>query len=243
MSADRTIAIAGRIISQILRDRRSMALIIIAPLVVMTLVGLSFWDQRAILDRAAPALVATFALFFTFILTGVSFLRERAQGTLERLLTSPVGRGDILLGYLLGFLVFATMQSLVILLFTIFVLRISYEGALWQIIILLMVLTVVAVNLGIFVSTFARNEFQVVQFIPVVLAPQVFLSGVILPLSQMPGYLQGIAQVLPLTYAVEGMRDIMLRGQGLTDVIGELSVLLGYAAVLLVLAAVTVRRG
>ena len=242
MSPDRTLAIAQRITSQMLRDHRSLALIFVAPLVVMSLVGLSFFEQREVLDRVAPALMAVFALFFTFILTGVSFLRERAQGTLERLLTTPVGRGDILVGYLLGFLIFAAAQSLVILLFTILVLQVDYQGSLWRIFVLLIVLTVVAVNLGIFISTFARNEFQVVQFILLVLAPQIFLSGVILPVEQMPSYLKAIAQVLPLTYAVEGLRGIMLGGQDLGDVVGELAVLAGFAVVLLALAAATVRR-
>ena len=159
----------------------------------MSLVGFSFADQQGVLDRVAPVLMAVFAMFFTFILTGVSFLRERSQGTLERLLTTPVGRGDILVGYLLGFLVFAAIQSVVILLFTILALQVSYRSDLWQIFVLPMVLTVVSVNLGIFISTFARNEFQVVQFIPIILAPQIFLSGIILPVEQMPGYFQAIA--------------------------------------------------
>ena len=242
MAPYRTLAIARRIVAQILRDHRSLGLIVLAPVVVMSLVGFSFWDQRAVLDRVAPALMAVFALFFTFMLTGVSFLRERAQGTLERLLTTPVGRLDILVGYLLGFFLFAAAQSLVILLFTVLALRISYQGSLWEIFVLLMLLTVVAVNLGIFISTFARNEFQVVQFIPLVLAPQIFLSGVILPVDQMPGYFQAIATVLPLRYAVDALTDMMLRGQGLTDVGLELGVLAGFAVALLALAAATVRR-
>ena len=147
MTIDRTLAIAVRIISQIARDHRSVALIIVAPIIVMSLVGFSFTDQRDILNRIAPGLIGTFALFFVFLLTGVSFLRERSQGTLERLLTTPVGRADILAGYLLGFLLFAGIQSLVILLYTIFALRIEYEGSLWQIFVLLFVVTIVAVNL------------------------------------------------------------------------------------------------
>ena len=242
MSLDRTLAISLRIVTQIRRDHRSVALILVAPIIVMPLVGFSFADQHGVLDRVAPALVAVFAMFFTSILTGVSFLRERSQGTLERLLTTPVGRGDILVGYLLGFLVFAAIQSVVILLFTILALQVNYRGDLWQILALLMVLTVVSVNLGIFISTFARNEFQVVQFIPIILAPQIFLSGVILPVEQMPGYFQAIARVLPLRYAVDGLRDIMLGGQGLADVGLELAVLSAFAIVLLSLAAITVRR-
>lgn len=242
MSPDRTLAITGRIVRQMVRDHRSLALIIIAPIIVMSLVGLTFYDQKATLDRVAPALLGVFALFFTFVLTGVSFLRERAQGTLERLLTTPVGRGDLLVGYLLGFLLFTTVQALVILLFTILVLGVNYQGDLWQIFLLLMVLTVVGVNLGIFISTFARNEFQVVQFIPLVLAPQVFLSGVFVRVEEMPVYLEAIARVLPLTYAVRGLQDIMLRGQGLGAVTLELAVLGAFALVLLALAGVTVRR-
>ncbi len=225
-----------------MRDHRSVALIIVAPIIVMSLVGFSFADQRDILDRIAPALIAVFGLFFTFILTGVSFLRERAQRTLERLLVTPVGRADILVGYLLGFLLFAAIQSLVILFFTILALQINYQGDLWQIFVLLMVLTIVAVNMGVFVSTFAANEFQVVQFIPIVLAPQIFLSGVILPVEELPGYFQAIANFLPLTYAVDGLRAIMLQGQSLGDIGQELLVLAAFAVVLLGLAAATVRR-
>ena len=242
MSLDRTLAIAGRITNQIVRDHRSLALIIVAPVVVMALVGFSFADQQDVLNRVAPALMAVFALFFTFMLTGVSFLRERAQGTLERLLTTPVGRADILVGYLLGFLLFAALQSLAILLFTILALQIDYQGALWQIFVLLMVLTIVAVNLGIFISTFAHNEFQVVQFIPLVLAPQIFLSGVIIKVEELPGYFQVIARVLPLRYAVDGLQGIMLKGETLGDVVLELGVLAGFAVVLMALAAATVRR-
>ena len=242
MSLDRTLAIAERIVRQIVRDRRSLGLIIVAPIIVMALVGFSFADQKAILDRIAPALLAVFVLFFTFILTGVSFLRERAQGTLERLLTTPVGRADILVGYLLGFLVFATIQSLIVLLFTVLVLRIDYQGGIWQIVALLMLLIIVAVSLGIFVSTFARNEFQVVQFIPVVLSPQIFLSGVIIPVKQMPWVLEGISYALPLTYAVEGLTEIMIKGKTLGDVTLELAVLAAFGAALLAAAIATVRR-
>ena len=242
MTIDRTLAIAVRIISQIARDHRSVALIIVAPIIVMSLVGFSFADQRDILNRIAPGLIGVFALFFVFLLTGVSFLRERSQGTLERLLTTPVGRADILAGYLLGFLLFAGIQSLVILLYTIFALRIEYEGSLWQIFVLLFVVTIVAVNLGIFISTFARNEFQVVQFIPIILLPQIFLSGAVLPSEQLPGYFQAIGKVLPLTYAVDGLKALMLEGETLGGIAQELAVLGAFAIGILVLAAITVRR-
>ncbi len=242
ISMGRSLAIALRIVRQVRRDHRSLALIIVAPVVVMSLVGFSFFERREILDNVAPALLAVFAFFFVFILTGVSFLRERAQGTLERLLTTPVSRADILLGYLLGFLLFATVQTLVILLFTVWILQVEYRGDLWQVMVLLLTVTVVGVNLGIFISTFARNEFQVVQFIPLVLAPQIFLSGLILPVEELPGLFQAASSVLPLTYSVEGLREIMLRGGGLGDVVRELAVLLAFAVGLLVLVSATLRR-
>jgi ABC-2 type transport system permease protein len=218
-----------------------MALIFIVPLVVMTLIGLSFPDT-GVLQYIAPALIATLALFFSFLLTGISFLRERSQGTLERLMASPVSPSDIVVGYLGGFFIFALVQTLIILLYTIYVLDVSYHGDLWQIFVFQVVVIIGAVNLGIFISTFARNEFQMVQFIPLIIIPQIFLSGVIWPVEQMPDYLQWLAHALPLTYAVRGLRDIMLSGQSLLDVWVELAVMVGFAVIVSVLAAVTLRR-
>ena len=242
MSPDRTIAITERIVRQIVRDRRSVGLLIIGPLIVMSLVGFSLVEQKAVLDRVAPGLLAVFVLFFTFVLTGVGFLRERAQGTLERLQTTLLGSLDIMIGYMLGFLIFATIQTALILSFTIFALQIEYKGSLWEIAAILFLIVTVAVSLGIFISSFANNEFQVVQFIPIVLAPQIFLSGVIIPVEQMPTLFEWLSVILPLTYAVEGLREIMLRGSNMTEVWLELSVLAGFSAALLAAAVATLRR-
>ena len=234
--------IAGRVCRQLLRDRRTMALIVIVPMVVMTLIGLSF-PEEMVLDYIAPALLATMALFFSFLLTGISFLRERSQGTMERLMASPVSRLDVVLGYLFGFFLFALAQTLIILLFTIYVLDVNYRGDLWQIFVFQIIIIAGAVNLGIFISTFARNEFQMVQFIPLILFPQIFLCGVIWPVEQMPEYLQWIGRFLPLKYGVDGLRDIMLSGMNLIDVWFELLVLVGFTVATSVLATLTLRRG
>ncbi len=234
--------IAGRVIRQFARDRRTMAMIVVVPVVIMTLIGLSF-PEEGVLDHIAPALLATLALFFSFLLTGVSFLRERSQGTMERLMASPLSRLDMIFGYLFGFFVFALTQTLIIVLFTIYVLKVNYYGDLWQIFVFQIVVIAAAVNLGIFLSTFARNEFQMVQFIPLIIVPQVFLCGVIWPVEQMPYYLQWLSAVLPLTYAVDGLRGIMLEGKSLLDVGLELAVLVGFAAIISILAAITLRRG
>ncbi|MBI4234050.1 MAG: ABC transporter permease [Chloroflexi bacterium] len=245
MSRSRVAAIAYRIVRQLVRDRRTLVLIFFVPIVVMTLVGLSFPESASpgLLSFLAPALLSAMALFFAFILTGVSFLRERTQGTLERLMASPVSRGELVVGYLAGFALFAFVQSTIVLLFTIYALDVTYRGSLWQIFVFQIIITVGAVNMGIFVSTYARNEFQVVQFIPLVILPQIFLSGVLWPVEQMPRYLQWVSAFLPLTYAVQGLRKVMLEGRGLADVPLELGVLLAFAVAMSALGAATLRRG
>ena len=242
MIPSQAFTIATRIINQLIRDRRTMVLIVVVPLVVMTLIGLSF-PEGTVLDYIAPALLATMALFFSFLLTGISFLRERSQGTMERLMASPVSRLDIVVGYLFGFFIFALIQTLIVVLFTIYALDVTYQGDLWQIFIFQIVIITAAVNLGIFISTFARNEFQMVQFIPLIIFPQIFLCGVIWPVEQMPNYLQWLSKILPLTYGVDGLRDIMLAGKSLLDVGFELAVLVGFAVVISIIAAFTLRRG
>jgi len=234
--------IAGRVIRQLIRDRRTIALVVIVPLVIASLVGVSVPD-KSILDYTAPAILAVLILFFGFLLTGISFLRERTQGTLERLMASPVSRLDIVGGYLLGFLLFALLQTLIIFFYMIYVLKVNYYGELWQILVLQVLVGIGAVCLGTFCSVFAKNEFQMVQFIPLIIVPQLFLCGVLWPVSQMPDYLQWVAKFLPLTYGVDGIRAMMLQGQALLDIGKEIGVLAAYAVGLLILAAVTLRRG
>ena len=240
--SSQVITISTRVINQLVRDKRTLVLILVVPLVVMTLIGLSFPDL-SVLNYIAPALLATLALFFGFLLTGISFLRERSQGTLERLLASPVTKLDIVVGYLGGFFLFALLQTLIILFFTIYVFDIKYQGQIWEIFVFQIIVIIGAVNLGIFISTFARNEFQMVQFIPLIILPQVFLGGLLWPVEQMPNYLQWLAHALPLTYAVEGLRDIMLSGKDLIAVGIDLGILAGFAVITSILAAVSLRRG
>jgi ABC-2 type transport system permease protein len=208
----------------------------------MTLIWLSFPKETGTLDYAAPALLAALALFFGFLLTGISFLRERSQGTLERLMASPVTKLDIVLGYLLGFFIFALAQTLIIVLFTIYALGVHYQGGLWQIFVFQVIVLVSSIQLGIFISAFARNEFQMVQFIPLIILPQMFLSGVLWPVEQMSTGLQWVARFLPLTYAVRGLRDIMITGKTLGDVWFDLVILGAFAVGISLITAVSVRR-
>lgn len=237
-----TFSIANRIINQLIHDRRTMGLLIIAPLLIASIVGVSIPDTR-MLDYTAPAILAMLILFFSFLLTGISFQRERSQGTLERLMASPVSRFDIVGGYLLGFLIFALAQLLIIFFYMVYVLDVNFQGELWQIIVFEIFIGTGAVCLGTFASTFARNEFQIMQFIPIIILPQFFLCGLLWPVEQMPDYLQWIAKFLPLTYGVDGIRAMMLEGDNLLEVGKELGILAAFAAAFLVLASLTLRRG
>ncbi len=210
-------------------------------------------------DVLAPVFVGFFAYFFVFILTGISFLRERVGGTLERLLATPITRGEIVVGYSLGFAIFASIQVALVLLFTLGTLHVPAIGPLpdfWiglgvpsagntlLAYLVALLLGLGAVSLGIFLSTFARTEFQILQFIPIVIVPQGLLSGFFWPIESLPNLLQPIARVLPVTYAVEGLRRVLIAGDGLASstVQLDLVVLAAIAGVFVLLAAGTIRR-
>ena len=195
-----------------------------------------------LLDFFAPVYIALIVFFFVFLLTTVSFLRERTQGTIERLLATPASRLEIAAGYMLGFMVFALAQAGLLLLFVVIVVGIHYAGSLLIVFLVLALVVVTAVNLGIFLSTFARNEFQVLQFIPLVIFPMVLLSGLIWPVADLPDILRPFAYVLPLTYANEALRDVMIKGRGLGEIAPLLGVLILFGVGMLALAAATIRR-
>jgi ABC-2 type transport system permease protein len=199
-------------------------------------------SEIKMLDFFAPMFIAYIGFFLIFLLTSVSFLRERTQGTMERLSASPVTRMEMVLGYMLGFGLFSVIQAVLLVIFTVYVLQVQYTGNILSIFVVTLALVLGAVNLGIFLSTFARNELQAVQFIPIVILPQVLLSGLLWPVQDMPGWLQAIARLMPLTYAVDAMTDIMIRGQTLAQTWQPLLVLISFAAVFALLAAGTVRR-
>jgi ABC-2 type transport system permease protein len=200
--------------------------------------------QYTLLDYLAPVLIAFFAFFFIFLLSAVSFLRERTSGTLERLMATPLRRGELVVGYLAGFSVFALLQAVVIIAFTVFVLKVQYRGNLATIFLVEAVMVVGAVSLGLLVSAAARNELQAVQFVPIVLLPQVFLSGLLIPVSQLPEYLRPVSAVLPLTYANEALKAVMIKGLELADplVLRDIGVLFLFGAVMAIGAIASIRR-
>jgi ABC-2 type transport system permease protein len=193
-------------------------------------------------DSIAPVFIGIFSFFFVFILTSIAFLRERSQGTIERVMVSPLKRPELVIGYICGFALFALVQSLMILLFVVFALRVHYSGNLALVFLVTVLLTIGSVNLGIFLSTFAQNEFQIVQFIPLVLGVQVFLSGVFWPVKQLPAALQPFSYIMPLTYANDALRGVMLKGEDFLGIAGQLTALLVFAVVMVLLSALTMRR-
>src|ERR1051326_8034535 len=193
-------------------------------------------------DSIAPVFIGIFSFFFVFLLTSVAFLRERSQGTIERVMVSPLTRTELVIGYICGFTLFALVQSVVILLFVVFALRVHYSGNLALVFLVSALLTIGSVNLGIFLSTFAQNEFQIVQFIPLVFGLQIFLSGIFWPIAQLPKVLQPISYILPLTYANDALRGVMLKSAGFGDIAGQLAALLVFALVMVLLSSLTMRR-
>lgn len=193
------------------------------------------------LDYDAPVLVAFFVFFFVFLIAGVQFLRERTAGTLERVLATPLRRHEIVLGYFLGFGLFALAQTLVIQWFVLDVMKIRTVGGFWSAFPVSLLAATVALALGTLLSAFARNEFQMMQFIPLVILPQVFLSG-LFELRGLPAWLQQLGEAFPLTHAARALRGVMVEGRSLDQVQAELWILAGYCVAFLALNVVALRR-
>ncbi|WP_145462173.1 ABC transporter permease [Staphylococcus hominis] len=168
-------------------------------------------------DKMFPILMSFFVFLFVFLISGIALLRERTTGTLERVLATPIKRSDIVFGYLIGYGVFAIIQTLIIVFFSIYLLNINLAGSLTYVILINILLAIAALVMGIFISTFANSEFQMVQFIPIVAIPQVFFSG-IFPLENMSPWLSNIGYLFPLRYAGHALTNIMIKGQGWSNI-------------------------
>jgi len=212
------------------------------PLTISDPVYLHGGPQYTFNDSIAPVFIGIFSFFFVFLLTSIAFLRERSQGTIERVMASPMTRTELVIGYIFGFLLFALVQSLMILLFVIYALRVHYSGNLSLVFLITVLLTIGSINLGIFLSAFAQNEFQIVQFIPLVFGVQIFLSGVFWPIDQLPAILRPISYILPLTYANEALRAVMLKGADLVGIAWDLAALLIFMVLMIIMSALTMRR-
>jgi ABC-2 type transport system permease protein len=236
-----TLAVTHRVLIQLRRDRRTSVMLLALPCLMMTLLWWMFQDKPSFgFGALAPALLALIPFIIMFLVTSVTTLRERTSGTLERLLAMPLGKVDFLLGYALAFGLVAAVQSALAVTLSIWALDLEVQGPVWMLMVVAVVDAVLGSALGLFVSAFARTEFQAVQFMPALVVPQILLCGLFVARDDLPPVLHAISDALPLSYAVDAMRKVA----GDTDpaVWGDLGLVAAFAIGALVLGALTLRR-
>jgi ABC-2 type transport system permease protein len=240
MSARITAATAVRVLAQIRHDRRTIALLLIVPSFLMFLLDEMLGDFQ--FDRLGGPMLGMFPFITMFLVTSIAMLRERTTGTLERLMTMPLAKLDLLGGYGIAFALLATVQALVTSAFAFLVLGFDSAGAAGLIILLAVIDAVLGSALGLLASAFASSEFQAVQFMPAFVLPQILLCGLLVPREQMADWLDAIASVLPLTFAFDALDAVALDGADLSGVGDEIAVLAAMIAVAIGLGALTLRR-
>ncbi|MEK3984609.1 ABC transporter permease [Paenibacillus sp. FSL K6-3166] len=198
-------------------------------------------ENMKTIDRFGPIMIGVFIFFFVFLIAGVSFLRERTTGTLERLLSTPLKRWEIVLGYVCGFGIFTVFQALLISWFSIQILGIMMIGSFGYVMLLTMLLSMTALTLGTLLSAFAANELQMIQFIPLIIVPQVFLSG-LFPLDTLPMWLQRVGYATPIYYGSEALMNIMIRGKGWSAIALDVYVLIGFSLLFMLLNVLALRK-
>jgi ABC-2 type transport system permease protein len=231
-----------RILSQLRHDPRTIAMIIVVPTLLITLIYFMYEGQPQIFDRIALTMLGVFPFIVMFLITSIAMLRERTTGTLERLFTTPVGKLDLLFGYGIAFGVAATAQAAVAAGFAYWVLDMNTAGGVELVILIAVANAVLGVALGLLCSAFARTEFQAVQFMPLVVAPQLLLCGLFVPRDDMAGWLQAISNVLPMSYSVEALTEVGMHAEATGIMWRDLTVVVGAIVVALILGAATLRR-
>lgn len=242
MSVTRTLATSRRVLGQLRHDPRTIALLLVVPGVLMTLLKYMFDGEPEVFDRTGAPLLGIFPLIVMFLLTSVATLRERTSGTLERLLTMPLAKLDLLLGYALAFGLLALIQAAVVFGLTLGPLGLSVAGPTWMLFLVALGDGLLGTALGLFVSAFAATEFQAVQFLPAFILPQFLLCGLFAPRDSMATALRWISDALPLSYAVEAMDRITSEAGVSAIAVRDLLIIGGSALVALGLGAVTLRR-
>ena len=241
MSPHRTLVVAGRVLRQLRTDHRTIALMLLVPCVLMGLLAWIF-NGTPVFDRIGPALLGVFPFVVMFIVTSVATLRERTSGTLERLLTTPMGKGDLMFGYALAFGVMAVLQAVVASAFAIYVCGLDVQGPVGALVVVAVADAVLGTALGLLASGFASTEFQAVQFMPAFVLPQFLLCGLLVVRDQLPDVLQPISDVLPLSYAVDAMNAVAADPEPLASIAPDLAVILVWIAASLLLGSLTLRR-
>ncbi|NLT53940.1 MAG: ABC transporter permease [Actinomycetales bacterium] len=247
MSPRLTLATAARVLGQIRHDRRTIALLLIVPCVLLGLGAWIFADTKTmaggnLFDQIGGPLLGIFPFVVIFLVTSIATLRERQSGTLERLLTLPLGKGDLIAGYAIAFGVVAAVQATVACGFAVYVLGLDVRGPVWLLLVVAVMDALLGSALGLFVSAFAVTEFQAVQFMPAFVLPQFLLCGLFGPRDELPEGLRQFSDLLPLSYAVDAMTTITTKADATGDVLLDMLVVLGFVVAGVVLGAATLRR-
>ena len=242
MSPRLTLATASRVLAQLRGDHRTVAMLLVVPVVLLTLLRYVFDDATGAFDRVGGPLLALFPFISLFVVTSVAMLRERSSGTLERLLAMPLGKADLLGGYALAFGLVAVVQTLLASLVALGPLGLDVAGSPAMVVLLAVLNALLGTALGLLLSAFARNEFQAVQFLPAAVLPQLLLCGLFAPRETMAAPLRWLSDVLPLTYAVDGMQEVAASAQVTGDLALDLAVVIGCIAAALAIGAATLPR-
>jgi ABC-2 type transport system permease protein len=243
-----TLTITARVLRQLKHDPRTIGMLLVVPSLLLGLLYLLWKDlpslpgQPGLFDRVGLPMLGIFPFVVMFLVTSIAMLRERTSGTLERLLSMPLSRLDLLLGYGIAFGLAAAVQAVVTVTVATTVYDLDVSGPLWAVVLIAVLDGVLGVALGLLASAFARTEFQAVQFMPVVVLPQFFLCGLLVPREQMAGWLQAISDVLPLTYAVDALKQVGAHPEPTGTMWMDVGIVAGAAVVALALAAGTLRR-
>jgi ABC-2 type transport system permease protein len=242
MTPSVTWATALRVLTQLRRDPRTVGLILFVPTLLVVILRYVFDGSPETFDRVGGPMLGLFPFVSMFVVTSVTMLRERITGTLERLMTTPLGKLDLLLGYALAFALLAAVQASFVSGVAILALGLDLAGSTGTVIGLAIGNALLGMSLGLFASAFARTEFQAVQFLPAVILPQLLLCGLFAPREAMAAPLQWLSDVFPLTYAVDGMQRVVASAEVTGELVTDLAVVVGCVAGFLVLGAVTLQR-
>ena len=242
MNPQIAVATAARVAQQLRRDHRTLALILLVPSALLALFKYVFDAQPETFERIGAPLVGLFPFIIMFLVSSIAMLRERTGGTLERLMSLPLAKLDLLVGYGLAFAAVAALQATLTSAVGFWLLGLDTAGPIWAMALIAVANAVLGMALGLFLSAFATSEFQAVQFMPAVVFPQILLSGLLVPRETMPSVLEGISWFLPLTYAYDALDAVANQGSGLGGVADEVAVLAGLIAAAIALGALTLRR-
>lgn len=241
-SAARALATAARVLRQLRHDPRTIALLLLVPCVMTALLRYVFDGSPRTFDAIGASLLGIFPLITMFLVTSIATLRERTSGTLERLLALPLGKADLIAGYALAFGALAVVQSALATALSVWLLGLDVTGSPWLLLLVAVLDALLGTALGLFVSAFAASEFQAVQFMPAVIFPQLLLCGLFTPRERMHPALEAVSDVLPMSYAVDAMNEVLTRTGVTATFVRDIGVVAGCALLVLALGAATLRR-